>query len=202
MRTIALPALLAAGVVGVGACGSESQQQSQAKSQPASEDTASTSVPKGVTSDYETREHEIREAGGQTKSGPWRIGYIVEAPEGWFEQHGDDFEWRAPTNDETNHVEILPIEDKTGRLMPNVPITLEILDEQGERVDRKELSPYYSEFLHYANNFAVPRAGEYTLRATIEPPEVRRHGEENEPPPMAEGAEVEFENVRLGPERS
>jgi hypothetical protein len=57
-----------------------------------------------------------------------------------------------------------------------------------------------AEFFHYADNFAIPKAGDYTLRATIEAPPLRRHGEAREDPPLAEGARVEFEHVRLEPE--
>ena len=65
---------------------------------------------------------------------------------------------------------------------------------------RQRLWPYYSEFMHYANNFSIPEPGEYTLRARIEPPALRRHGEKEEGPALAEGAVVEFERVRLEPE--
>jgi hypothetical protein len=59
---------------------------------------------------------------------------------------------------------------------------------------------YYAEFFYYAENFSIAHAGEYTLRATIEPPPFRRHGEEQEDPPLAERATVEFDGVRLEPE--
>ncbi len=81
-----------------------------------------------------------------------------------------------------------------------MPITAEVLDPQGERVARKRLAPYYAEFFHYADNFSIPEAGEYRLKATVGPPDLRRHGEEQEAPALAEGAETEFENVRLEPE--
>lgn len=75
-------------------------------------------------------------------------------------------------------------------------MTLEVLDEQGERVDEKRLSPYYAEFFHYADNFSLPEAGEYALRARVEAPNLRLHGEESEGPPLSEGVEVEFDGVR------
>ncbi len=195
------PRVLAAAVVAVlawtSACGEGGNQQ------PAKRPTATvqpSEVPRGVATQYATIEEEVHAGGGEKRVGPWRIAYIVEPAEGWFERRGDDFEWRAPAEDETHHIEILPIEAETGRLVPEVPITVEVLDAQGERVARKRLMPYYSEFFHYADNFSIPEAGDYRLRTKIEPPDLRRHGEEQEDPALAEGAEVEFENVRLEPE--
>jgi len=56
---------------------------------------------------------------------------------------------------------------------------------------------YYAEFFHYANNFAIPRDGKYTLRATLGPPALRRHGEQQEQPALPEGATATFPDVEL-----
>jgi hypothetical protein len=163
--------------------------------------TSESQVPEGVAAQYATIEEEVAAEGGDTVTGPWRIAYIVEPAEGWFEPRGGELRWRAPAAGETQHIEILPIEADTGRLVPEVPVTLEVLDADGQRVARKPLRIYYAEFFHYAENFSIPKAGEYTLRATIEPPPFRRHGEEQEDPPLAEGATVEFDGVALEPEQ-
>ena len=73
--------------------------------------------------------------------------------------------------------------------MPEVPVGLEVLDAEGKRLAR----------FHYAENFTIRKAGQYTLEATIEPPPLRRHGERQEGAPLAEGAQVEFRQVRLEP---
>lgn len=116
-------------------------------------------VPAGVAEQYRTIEEEVREEGGETRSGPWRIAYIVEPAEGWFERRGGRFEWRPPVRGETNHIEILPIEAETGRIVPDVTVVLEVLDADGDRVARKPLSFHYAEFFHYAENFALPGQG-------------------------------------------
>lgn len=64
-------------------------------------------------------------------------------------------------------------------------------------MDESELDFFYAEFFHYAQNFSVPDEGEYTLKATIEPPTFLRHGEQPLGPALADGAEVEFEGVEL-----
>ncbi len=200
MRKMLSTAVVAAALVGsITACGGdeEAPRRPQGPSAPAAAPAGG--VPAGVAAQYATIEEEVKAEGGQTRSGPWRVAYIVEPAEGWFERHGDGFEWRAPAKGETHHIEILPIEAKTGRLVPEVPITLEVLDSRGEQLARKDLQPYYAEFFHYAENFEIPEAGEYTLRATIEAPGYRRHGEEADEPPLAEGAQVEFDRVRLEP---
>lgn len=188
-------------VTAVAACGGEpSGSGTDAGGERGQAADRATRVPEGVAAQYATVEEEVRAEGGETSSGPWRIAYIVEPAEGWFEGRGDAFEWREPAEDETHHIEILPIEASTGRLVPGVPVTLEVSDDRGRRVARQALSPYYAEFFHYADNFSIPEAGDYTLKATIEPPVLRRHGEEAEAPVLDEGAEVEFKQVRLEPE--
>jgi Fe2+ transport protein len=162
---------------------------------------AASQVPEGVAEQYATIEKEVEAEGGETTAGPWRVAYIVEPAEPWFERRGDRFVWRPVERGETHHIEILPFEAKTGRLVPEVPVTLEVTNAEGETVARRRLRSYYAEFFHYAENFAIPRAGKYTLRATIEPPPLRRHGERQDGPALAEGADVEFKDVRLEPEQ-
>jgi hypothetical protein len=199
MRTVVTWAVCAAALVGAG-CGSDEEGDGQARApQPA---PAVSDVPDGVAAQYRQIAEEVRAEGGEQRVGPWRIAYIVEPAEGWFERAGDgQLRWRAPAAGETHHIEILPIEASTGRLVPGVPITLEVLDARGEQVARDRLPMYYAEFFHYANNFAIPRDGAYTLRATIGAPDLRRHGEQADGPPLAEGATVTFDGVRLERER-
>jgi hypothetical protein len=54
-----------------------------------------------------------------------------------------------------------------------------------------------TEFFHYAQNFSIPHDGEYTLRASIEPPALLRHGEQGDGPELSQGATVRFEDVLL-----
>jgi len=154
-------------------------------------------VPAGVAEQYATVEKEIREAGGEQTVGPWRIGYIVEAAEPWYQMQDGRQVFRQPAPGETHHIEVLPIEAATGRIVPDVPIRLEVVDGSGAVVDAQQLNFYYSTFFHYANNFRVPQPGTYTLRATLEAPRFFRHGEAGQPVPLAEGATVTFTGVEL-----
>lgn len=187
-RTPALTATLLALPMLVG-CGTSDAADS-------GEESAS-AVPAGVVEQYSTLEGEVAERGGSTTSGEWEVSYIVEAAEPWFHAEGDEQHFRAPAEGETHHIEIIPTEAATGRIVPDAPVTLEVLDEEGEVVDSGRLNFYYSTFFHYANNFSIPADGAYTLRATIEAPTFLRHGEEEETPALTEGATVTFEDVSL-----
>jgi len=158
-------------------------------------------VPAGVAEQYATLEKEIKAEGGETKVGEWRITYIVEPAEPWFAAEGGRQVFRESAARETHHIEIIPFEAKTGRVVPNVPIRLEVVDAAGKVVDAKPLNFYYGEFYHYANNFSVPQAGNYTLKATLQPPTFLRHGEKGETPALAEGATATFTGVGLKPEK-
>lgn len=192
--TAVLTALLLAG------CGTN-EAEAPTSDTPA-ETTAATlagEVPEGVAAQYATLAEEIEAEGGRTSSGDWEIAYIVEPAEPWFETTDGEPTRRAPTEGETHHLEIIPIEAATGRIVPEVPIRLEVLDDTGEVVDEKELMFFHAEFFHYANNFSIPDEGDYTLRATLQPPEFTRHGESLEELTLLEPVSVTFEDVHLEP---
>ncbi|WP_432097405.1 iron transporter [Streptomyces sp. bgisy100] len=170
---------------------------------PAGQSASKEKAPAGVAHQYTVLEAEIAARGGKTRVGDYRVGYIVEAAEPWFHAehgaHGKQVH-RAPAKDETHHIEIIPMEAKTGRIVPDVPITLEVVNEDGKVVQAKELNFYYSEFFHYANNFSIPETGKYTLRAKLDTPRFLRHGASGEKPALDEGATATFRNVELKPE--
>ncbi|UUZ61141.1 iron transporter [Nocardioides sp. B-3] len=146
---------------------------------------------------YETVEAEIAERGGEQTSGEWRVGYIVEAAEPWFEEHGGHSSFREPRAGETHHIEIIPFEESTGRIVPDVPVTVEVVAADGTVVAEEELNFYYATFFHYATNFSIPEDGTYTLRATLGSPSFLRHGDEADGPALAEETTVEFADVEL-----
>lgn len=158
---------------------------------------AAPAIPQGVVSQYTVLEQEIKDAGGQTTVGPWRIAYIVEAAEPWYHADGGQQHFREAAPGETHHIEIIPIEAASGRIIPDVPIHLEVVDAAGNVVEGKALNFYYAEFFHYANNFSIPTAGTYTLRAKLDPPAFLRHGEAGEQPALAQGVDATFTGVEL-----
>lgn len=186
LTTLSVPIALAA-LTGCGA-GAEASRDGAADS----------TVPAGVREQYEVLADELAEKGRTVESGEWTVNLITEAAEPWFEAHaGHDPRFRAPQAGETHHIEIIPTETSTGRIVPDVPITLELIDSNGTVVQEMPLEFYYSTFYHYANNFTVPEAGTYTLRATLGVPAFNRHGEESETPALSEGATVDFTDIQL-----
>jgi len=190
LRKIAVVSCLSLALLGLSACGTK--------------DAASDSafhVSAGVADQYETLAAEVKERGGSKTSGDWTVSYIVEGAEPWFEgqsAHASGHEtFRKPKAGETHHIEIIPAETATGRIIPDVPITMEVVDDSGKVVEKQKLNFYYSTFFHYANNFHVPKVGTYTLRATLGVPTFNRHGDQAEGPALAEGATVEFTDVEL-----
>ncbi|HSV40572.1 MAG TPA: iron transporter [Nocardioidaceae bacterium] len=166
-------------------------------SDSSAKDSTAVDVPDGVVEMYETVAAEISDRGGETTVGEWKIGYIVEAAEPWFEEHGGHSNFRNPKGDETNHIEIIPFEAATGRIVPEVPIHVQVLDASGKVVDENDLNFYYATFFHYANNFSLPGTGTYTIKATLGAPTFLRHGDEAAGPALADGAEVEFAGVEI-----
>ncbi len=155
----------------------------------------------GVVASYEVAQSKIDEEGGEQEVGEYRVGYIVEPAEGWWEGAPGNLAWRGPTAEETNHIEILPFEAETGLLVPGAEISLTVLDESGEVVESKPLEFYRGEFYHYANTFSLPRSGTYALRAEITPTTFLRHGtEEGEGRVLTEPVVVEFESVEIDTE--
>ncbi|WP_128429917.1 iron transporter [Streptomyces cyaneus] len=194
-----LPSLLLAAPLALAltACGGADADKAPAKAQ------AKETAPAGVAHQHTVLEAEIAARGGETKAGEYRIGYIVEAAEPWFQaEHGahGTLVNREPARNETHHIEIIPMEAETGRIVPNVPIKLEVVDAKGKVVQAQDLNFYHAEFFHYANNFSIPTAGTYTLRATLQPPTFLRHGASGEKPALSETVTATFAGVELKPE--
>lgn len=187
----------------IGGCGQD--RGASETTSTTSEETGSTgeghSEFEGVVDSYSVAHEEIEEEGGEQEVGPYRVGYIVEPAEGWWGSDPEDLQWREPRDGETNHIEILPYDKESGLLIPEAKITLTVVDESGEEVESKKLNFYYAEFYHYANNFSLPRSGEYTLQAKIEPPTFLRHGsEDGEGKVYTDPVTVEFEGVEIDTE--
>jgi hypothetical protein len=184
----------------LGGCASEDREEGVRGTAAAAETAAPAgAVPAGVAAQYATVAEEIESEGGRTTAGDWDVAFIVEPAEPWFEMTGEGApRRREPAPGETHHIEIVPFEAATGRIAPNVPIRLEVVDGAGEVVDADDLAFFSAEFFHYANNFSVPDEGDYTLRASLQPPPYARHGDTVEDLTLLEPLAVEFEGVHLG----
>ncbi len=77
--------LVLALAVGCGDDGAETRQAPAASGSAPGAGEAQARVPEGVAQQYATLEKEIAAEGGETRSGNWRVAYIVEPAEPWFE---------------------------------------------------------------------------------------------------------------------
>ena len=50
----------------------------------------------GILASYEVAQSEIDEEGGEQEVGEYRVGYIVEPAEGWWEGPPGNLTWRGP----------------------------------------------------------------------------------------------------------
>jgi len=86
----------------------------------------------GMVDSYAVAHEEIEEEGGEKETGPYRVSYIVELVEGWWEGDPEDPEWRAPSPNETHHLEILPFDRESGLLIPEMEGRLTVVEVAGE----------------------------------------------------------------------
>jgi hypothetical protein len=183
------------------ACGTGGSEGTPEGPTATTQEAESPAVPEGVAEQYGVLAEEVAENGQSVESGPWTVHLITEPAEPWHEVHSDGTsQFREPAAGETNHIEIIPVETATGRIVPDVPITLEVIDAEGNLTEKLDLNFYYSTFFHYANNFSIPEPGTYTLRASLGVPTFHRHGEADEQVPLSETTTTEFKNVELGVE--
>ena len=127
-RGLAGLAVAAMTMAGLPACGEDADSATA---------TGTTATTAAEPSEVAVLEEEIAEEGGSVETGDWRIAYIKEPAEGWFQMDQGHLVWRDPAAGETAHLEIIPIERETGRIVPDARITLEVLDAGGERVEKK-----------------------------------------------------------------
>jgi hypothetical protein len=101
-------AVAAMSIAGLPACGDDAARAT------ATGTTATTAgepseVPEGVAAQYAVLEEEIAAEGASVETGDWRIAYIEEPAEGWFQMDQGHPVWRDPAPGETAHLEIIPI---------------------------------------------------------------------------------------------
>ena len=139
-RVVTLAGALAA--LGVSACGDGESRVTATSTSPTTTtaEPADSGVPEGVAAQYSVLEDEIAEEGGAVESGPWRIAYIQEPAEGWFRTENGRVVWRDPALGETAHLEIIPIERDSGRIVPDAG-AVQLEDPEG---NVKELGPLNS----------------------------------------------------------
>jgi hypothetical protein len=131
--------------------------------------------PSPVADDYAVGDdvlQAIGEALWKGEAGPYRLGFIAEAPEPIWLWEGGAPRLRTASANETHHLEIAVMEKATMRMVPEAAVTLR-LESEDASPDTPPLEfplhPLLSEFLHYGNTVAVP-PGRYRVTVRVEPP--------------------------------
>ncbi|NHN58331.1 MULTISPECIES: iron transporter [Halorussus] len=141
--------------------------------------------------------NEVAHTGGKQEAGEYVVGFAQEEAEGMYVlQKEGQFEWVEP-DDENCHLEVAVCDAEDGRLVPECTVLASLIDEGGERVGPTRLPLLWHPGLyHYGKNLAVPGEGAYDVEVHVEPPEFKRHDEQNGDR-YGEPVTVTFEDVDI-----
>ena len=141
----------------------------------------------------------VKEKGAERTFGDYRVAYMLDAPQGWYEMRDGKLTWRPPAPGETQHIEIAVLDSLTGKPLPMSPITVDVVDSQGNTVQSQQLAYIWDPMVdHYGANFSIPTAGTYTLRIRAPAPNILRHNQELGDRFTAP-LDASFSDVRIGP---
>jgi hypothetical protein len=139
---------------------------------------------------------EEADSGGEKMAGNYVVAYAIEKAEGMYKLSQKELKWQEPGK-KNCHIEISVRDGADNRFIPNLNISVTVVDENDE-----EIGTHKQEFLwhpwlyHYGRNWQVPKDGKYTLKVKIEAPKFMRHDKKNGLR-YAEDVEVVFEGVKI-----
>lgn len=141
----------------------------------------------------------IRESGGVRVFGDYQVAYMLDPPMGSYANVDGDVTWVPPAPTDTQHIEVVVMDSLTGQMLPIQP-TVDVIDQQGNVVQSKQLEYYWHPMAaHYGANFAIPTAGNYSLRVRAPMPNIRRHDRELGDR-FTTPLDATFTNIRISPE--
>ncbi len=134
-------------------------------------------------------------------AGDYRVVCAVEYSEAWwFYREGKfDYKYEEELSAKHNaHVEIAPVDARTGRFLPAPNVTAALVEEDngqslGEAGEHFMWHPW---LYHYGDNWRVPHGGNYRITASFDPPAYRRYGR-NAGRRFAHPVEVSFEHIKI-----
>ena len=140
---------------------------------------------------------EVARAGDRMQVGDYIVGIAIEEAEGMYETRDEgQLEWVEPDS-ENCHLEVSVADAVSGRFLPYLHVEATLTAEDGTTVGPEEIPfVWHPGLCHYGKNLEVPASGEYTIRVAVEPPEFRRHDEQNGDL-FVDGIGVEFEDVEI-----
>lgn len=111
----------------------------------------------------------------ETEAGGYRIGFIAEAPEPFWEWKGGP-QLKAVRPDDTHHLEVVLQDRGTGLLVPQAAVSIRLAPKSGGKAVSVPLHGLLSAFQHYGETLRVP-AGEYQVEVEVTPPATAVLGE-------------------------
>jgi hypothetical protein len=116
------------------------------------------------------------ESGAVTqRAGDYLVAFVQENAEGMYELQDGRLVWREAAEEANAHLEIAVADAADGRFVPELHITLTVLE--GDREVFTTTMPFlwHPYLYHYGTNAKVPGEGPYSIRVRIDPPTFMRH---------------------------
>lgn len=140
---------------------------------------------------------EVADTGDTKEAGDYIVGFAQEGAEGMYAPAGEgELEWQEPDG-ENCHLEVAVCDGADRRFVPELTVHATLTAEDGTEVGPTEIPfVWHPGLFHYGKNLELPKSGTYTIDIEIEPPEFKRHDEENGDR-YADSVEVRFEDVEI-----
>lgn len=137
------------------------------------------------------------QSGGEKVVGDYIVGYVVNRASGYYVWRGNNLVWYGPGNNNT-HIEVF-VKDAAQRFLPYMNVRVMVMDSRGRRMGTQNAEfIWHPWFYHYASNWRIPSAGNYTIRIMADPPRFNRHDRVNGAR-YTRPINTEFTNVRIRP---
>ncbi|MFM7141333.1 MAG: hypothetical protein ACKO2K_05395, partial [Alphaproteobacteria bacterium] len=114
-------------------------------------------------------------ARAESQAGGYRIGFITEPPEPFWEWK-DGPQLKAVRPEDTHHLEIVLQDRSTGLLVPQAGVSLRLVPKAGGKPVEVPLHGLLSAFQHYGETLRVP-PGDYRVEVDVNPPATAVLGE-------------------------
>lgn len=137
----------------------------------------------------------VAQTGATQEAGDYLVGIAVEEAEGMHVWEDGELSWQEP--DGNLHIEVAVMDAADKRFVPNLDVTVTVVDADGAEVATHEQPLLWHPMIHhYGRNWQVPGDGTYTIRVHVDPARFPRHDEVNGRR-YTEAVDVEFTGVRV-----
>lgn len=106
---------------------------------------------------------------GMGSDGDFQFSAMLSAPEVFYFIEGTEVTPSELLDKHNVHLMASVWDPETGTVLPETGLSVEVLDVAGEAVTQEVIYPMLSQRMgfHYGGNFALPEAGEYSVRISV-----------------------------------